>query len=95
MQKFETLWQPLLWFWIAVVTRRTRKQEKKKIPKKVATFVYARSQGQRTHSARTNIWTVYEVYNLDSSPDLEVLTAPAIKLKLKKEKQKEVLKDIR
>ena len=48
MQKFETLRQPLLWFWIAVVTRR-RKQEKKKIPKIVATFVYASSQG----SART------------------------------------------
>jgi hypothetical protein len=33
-----------------------RKQEKKKekIPKIVATFVYASSQGQRTHSARTN-----------------------------------------
>jgi hypothetical protein len=51
MQKFETLRQPLLWFWIAVV--RTRK--KKKLPKIVATFVYASSQGQRTHSARTNI----------------------------------------
>ena len=51
MQKFEFLRQPLLWFWIAVVTR-TRK--KKKIPKIVATFVYASSQGQRTHSARTN-----------------------------------------
>ena len=33
-----------------------RKQEKKKekIPKIVATFVYASSQGQRTHSVRTN-----------------------------------------
>jgi hypothetical protein len=32
-----------------VVTRR-----KKKIPKIVAIFIYASSQGQRTHSARTN-----------------------------------------
>ena len=31
-----------------VVTRR-------KIPKIVATYVYASSQGQRTHSARTNM----------------------------------------
>jgi hypothetical protein len=30
------------------------KKRKKKIPKIVATFVYASSQGQRTHSARTN-----------------------------------------
>jgi hypothetical protein len=33
---------------------KKRKQEKKNIPKIVATFVYASSQGQRTHSARTN-----------------------------------------
>jgi hypothetical protein len=52
MQKLETLRQPLLWFWIAVV-RKTRKQEKKiNVPKIVATFVYASSQGQHTHSAR-------------------------------------------
>jgi hypothetical protein len=39
-----------------VVRTRTRKEEKKeeeKIPKIVANFVYASSQGQRTHSART------------------------------------------
>ena len=70
MQKFETLRQPLLGFWIGV----SRKEEKKKrkIPKIVATlvcsagarntlgpivasYVYASSQGQRTHSARTKI----------------------------------------
>ena len=56
MQKFETLRQPLLWFWIAVVRTRTRKEEKRKnIAKIVATFNYASSQGQRTHSARTKI----------------------------------------
>ena len=50
MQNFGTLRQPLLWFWIALVTpTKTRG----KIPKIVATFVYASSQGQRTHSART------------------------------------------
>jgi hypothetical protein len=38
-----------------VVTRKEKKKEKKeKIPKIVATFVYASSQGQRMHSARTN-----------------------------------------
>ena len=78
MQKFETLRQPLLWFWIAVVRpTTTRKQEKEKIPKIVvylscsagarntlgpivATYVYATSQGQRTHSARTKISVVIE-----------------------------------
>jgi hypothetical protein len=36
-------------------TTTTRKgKEKKKLPKIVATFVYASSQGQRTHSAQTN-----------------------------------------
>jgi hypothetical protein len=33
------------------------KNKKKNKPKIVATFVYASSQGQRTHSARTNyLW---------------------------------------
>ena len=35
--------------------KNKKRKKKKKIPKIVATFVYARSQGQRTHSARTNI----------------------------------------
>jgi hypothetical protein len=39
--------------------KKTRKQKnKRKIPKIVATFVYASSQGQRTHSAQTNIQTI-------------------------------------
>ena len=33
MQKFETLRQPLLWFWIAVVTRKEKKRKKRLIPK--------------------------------------------------------------
>jgi hypothetical protein len=33
------------------------------IPKIVATYVYASSQGQRTHSARTNFWNMED--NLD------------------------------
>jgi hypothetical protein len=42
-----------------MVTTPTRKQERKeKIPKIVATFVYASSQGQRTHTARTNFLSV-------------------------------------
>ena len=99
MQKFETLRQPLMWFWIAVVRRRRARLYCRKsavilpeergyipgrarlyfcnensghlcfclqpraahalrsdqLPKIVTTFVYACSQGQRTHSARTNI----------------------------------------
>jgi hypothetical protein len=34
--------------------RRERREEKKKNAIIVATYVYASSQGQRTHSARTN-----------------------------------------
>ena len=54
MQKFETLRQPLLGFWITVPPKE---EEETNVPKIVATFVYASSQGQRTHSARTNIFT--------------------------------------
>ena len=32
-----------------------KNKKRKNIPKIVATFVYASSQGQRTHSARTNL----------------------------------------
>jgi hypothetical protein len=35
--------------------RKENNKKKKKIPKIVATFVYASSQGQRTHCARTNL----------------------------------------
>ena len=34
---------------------RERKREREKMPFIVATYVYASSQGQRTHSARTKI----------------------------------------
>ena len=34
--------------------KKKRRKEREKIPKKVATFVSACSQGQRTHSAWTN-----------------------------------------
>ena len=44
MQKFEFLRQPLLG-----ELAMSRKRER------VATYVYASSQGQRTHSARTNL----------------------------------------
>ena len=33
---------------------KNKKKKKNNVPKIVATFVYASSQGQRTHSARTN-----------------------------------------
>ena len=38
-----------------------KKNNKKKIPKIVATFVYASSQGQRTHSAQTKISEPYDI----------------------------------
>ena len=49
MQKFEFLRQPLLGE-LAMSWR-----EEKKMPYIVATYVYARSQGHRMHSARTKI----------------------------------------
>jgi hypothetical protein len=52
MQKFEFLRQPLLGE-LAMSWREERKKEKK-MPFIVATYVYASSQGQRTHSSWTN-----------------------------------------
>jgi hypothetical protein len=37
---------------------RERKKEREKMPFIVATYVYASSQGQRTHSARTNFQNI-------------------------------------
>ena len=58
MQKFDFLQQPLLGE-LAMSRKKERKKERekeeKKIPFIVATYVSASSQGQRTHSARTNI----------------------------------------
>jgi hypothetical protein len=55
MQNFKTPRQPLLGE-LAMSWReeRKRREEEKKMPFIVATYVYASSQGQRTHSARTN-----------------------------------------
>jgi hypothetical protein len=56
MQKFETLRQPHLWE-LAMSRKKERKKERgkrEKMPFIVATYVYASSQWQRTHSARTN-----------------------------------------
>jgi hypothetical protein len=38
-----------------------REREEKKMPFIVATYVYASSQGQRMHSARTNLHTLFPV----------------------------------
>jgi hypothetical protein len=55
MQKFEFLQQPLLGE--LAMSWRERKKERKKegeqMPFIVATYVYASSQGQRTHSAQS------------------------------------------
>ena len=56
MQKFEFLRQPLLGE-LAMSRKKERKRERKKekkMPFIVANYVSACSQGQRTHSARTN-----------------------------------------
>jgi hypothetical protein len=55
MQKCETLRQPLPGY--QEQEKKSRNQEKKKdeLPKIVATYVYASSKGQLTHSARTKI----------------------------------------
>ena len=56
MQKFEFLRQPLMGE-LAMSRKKERERERKrekKMPFVVATYVYASSQGQRTHSARTN-----------------------------------------
>ena len=55
MQKFEFLRQPLLGeLAMSRKKREEREREREKMPIIVATYVYASSQGQRTHSARTN-----------------------------------------
>ena len=53
MQKFEFLRQPLLGELAMSRKKEERKKEEKKMPFILATYVYASSQGQRTHSART------------------------------------------
>jgi hypothetical protein len=57
MQKFEFLRQTLLGE-LAMRRKKERKKEERKKEKKmpfiVATYIYASSQGQCTHSARTN-----------------------------------------
>ena len=51
MQNFKTLRQPLL----GELAMSRKREREKKMPFIVATYVYASSQGQRTHSARTKI----------------------------------------
>ena len=43
--------------------RKKEREKEKKMPFIVATYVYARSQGQRTHSARTKIRLIRTKYN--------------------------------
>ena len=47
------IWNPTTTPYV-VLNSGGKNNKRKKIPKIVATFVYASSQGQRTHSARTN-----------------------------------------
>ena len=55
MQRFEFLRQPLLGELAMSPERKKEREREKKMPFVVATYVYASSQGQRTHSARTKI----------------------------------------
>ena len=55
MQKFEFLRQPLLGELAMSRKKESGEREREKMPFIVATYVYASSQGQRTHSARTKI----------------------------------------
>jgi hypothetical protein len=52
MQNFKTLRQSLLG---ELAMSPEREKREKKMPFIVATYIYASSQGQRTHSARTNV----------------------------------------
>jgi hypothetical protein len=61
MQNCKILRQPLLGERARKERERERKKEKK-MPFIVATYVYASSQVQRTHSARTNCLIVYKLY---------------------------------
>ena len=54
MQRFEFLRQPLLGE--LAMSRKKEEEEREKMPFIVANYVSACSQGQRTHSARTNIF---------------------------------------
>ena len=67
MQKFEFLQQPLLGE-LAMSRKRERRKRENKMPFIVATYVSACSQGQRTHSARTNnsftIASLIQIYTL-------------------------------
>jgi hypothetical protein len=57
MQNFKTLQQPLQGE--LSMKRRERKKKEEKMPFIVATYGSAFSQGQRTHSARTNSMSVF------------------------------------
>ena len=61
MQKFETLRQPLLGELAMSRKKERERKEKKKMPFIVVTYVYASSQGQRTHSAWTNNSMQYQI----------------------------------
>ena len=52
MQKFKFLRQPLLGE-LAMSRKKKERKKEKKMPFIVANYVYASSQGQRTHSAQT------------------------------------------
>ena len=75
MQKFETLRQPLLGE-LAMSRKKERKREREKERKKeeekmpfiVATNVYACSQGQCMHSARTKIQMMTKLLERWSAP---------------------------
>jgi hypothetical protein len=60
MQNFKTLRQSILGE--SAMSPEEREKKREKMPFIVATYVYASSQGQRTHSARTNIKLITNKY---------------------------------
>ena len=55
MQNFKTLRQPIIGELAMSPEEREREREREKMPFIVAPYVYASSQGQRTHSAQTKM----------------------------------------
>ena len=64
MQKFETLRQALLGELAMSRKKEEEERERKKMLFIVATYVSASSQGQRTHSARTNMFHIFMLPDL-------------------------------
>ena len=75
MQNCKTLRQPLLWE-LAMSPEEEREREREIMPFIVATYVYASSQGQRTHSSRTNLSILYNLFSIVKYPYFLIQSDP-------------------